>query len=48
MVDHQRAVAARGGCPLGSLVQQRAETDERAQQALAIAFDRWEASSKRA
>jgi TetR/AcrR family transcriptional repressor of nem operon len=32
---------ARGGCPIGSLTGQLAETDERARLALADSFDRW-------
>jgi TetR/AcrR family transcriptional repressor of nem operon len=34
--------AACGGCPIGSLVGQVAETDEEARTALAASFDRWE------
>jgi AcrR family transcriptional regulator len=34
---------ARGGCPLGSLVGQLAESDERAREELAASFARWEA-----
>jgi TetR/AcrR family transcriptional regulator, transcriptional repressor for nem operon len=34
---------ARGGCPLGSLAGQLAESDERARLALADSFDRWKA-----
>ena len=33
---------AHGGCPIGSLVPQLAETDTRARKELAAAFDRWE------
>jgi TetR/AcrR family transcriptional regulator, transcriptional repressor for nem operon len=34
--------SARGGCPIGSLAGQLAETDDRARLALAASFDRWE------
>jgi TetR/AcrR family transcriptional regulator, transcriptional repressor for nem operon len=34
---------ARGGCPLGSLAGQLAESDERARLVLADSFDRWKA-----
>jgi hypothetical protein len=33
---------ARGGCPIGSLVSQLAESDEDARHALAASFARWE------
>lgn len=42
LVALQTARAARGGCPIGSLVGQLAERDERARAALSGAFDRWE------
>jgi TetR/AcrR family transcriptional repressor of nem operon len=41
LVDYQRAQQACGGCPIGSLVGQLAESDETARLALAVAFDRW-------
>jgi TetR/AcrR family transcriptional repressor of nem operon len=43
MVDLQFERRACGGCPIGSLVPQLAETDERARRALADSFTRWEA-----
>jgi AcrR family transcriptional regulator len=43
MVALQVERNARGGCPIGSLVSQLAETDEQARIALAASFDRWEA-----
>jgi TetR/AcrR family transcriptional regulator, transcriptional repressor for nem operon len=42
MVAGQVARQAAGGCPIGSLVGQLAERDERARAALAGGFDRWE------
>jgi AcrR family transcriptional regulator len=42
LVELQVAVRARGGCPVGSLVGQLAETDEAARVALADSFTRWE------
>jgi AcrR family transcriptional regulator len=38
----QRQREARGGCPIGSLVGQLAESDPLARAALAAGFDRWE------
>jgi TetR/AcrR family transcriptional regulator, transcriptional repressor for nem operon len=38
----QKACGARGGCPIGSLVSQLAERDERARAELAASFGRWE------
>lgn len=43
MVDLQVERAGCGGCPIGTLVPQLAETDERARLALADSFTRWEA-----
>src|SRR5690349_13905639 len=43
MVQHQIAEQARGGCPIGSLVGQLAESDPEARAALAAGFDRGEA-----
>jgi TetR/AcrR family transcriptional regulator, transcriptional repressor for nem operon len=43
MVDVQVERQACGGCPIGSLVGQLAETDEPARLALAASFARWEA-----
>jgi AcrR family transcriptional regulator len=42
LVELQVAVRGRGGCPVGSLVGQLAETDEAARAALADSFARWE------
>jgi AcrR family transcriptional regulator len=43
LVDLQRQRHCEGGCPLGSLSSELAETDEPARAALATGFDRWEA-----
>jgi TetR/AcrR family transcriptional repressor of nem operon len=43
MVDLQFERRACGGCPIGSLVPQLAETDDLARRALADSFARWEA-----
>ena len=43
MVDLQFERQACGGCPVGTLVPQLAETDEKARVALAASFTRWEA-----
>jgi TetR/AcrR family transcriptional regulator, transcriptional repressor for nem operon len=43
MVELQVARHARAGCPIGSLVPQLAEADERARLMLAASFTRWEA-----
>jgi TetR/AcrR family transcriptional repressor of nem operon len=43
MVDLQVERDGRGGCPIGTLVPQLAETDEAARLALADSFTRWEA-----
>jgi AcrR family transcriptional regulator len=43
MVQLQIERRACGGCPVGSLVPQLAETDQQAREALAAAFARWEA-----
>src|SRR6266446_7422512 len=43
MVRHQIAQQARGGCPIGSLAGQLAESDPEARAAIAAGFDRWEA-----
>ena len=42
LVEMQVAVQARGGCAVGSLVGQLAETDEAARRALADSFARWQ------
>ncbi len=43
MVQHQIDEHARGGCPIGSLAGQLAESDPDARAAIAAGFDRWEA-----
>ena len=43
LVELQQEAGARGGCAIGSLVGQLAETDEQARQLLADGFARWEA-----
>lgn len=43
MVERQVRRQARGGCPIGSLVGELAETDDDARVALERAFARWEA-----
>jgi TetR/AcrR family transcriptional regulator, transcriptional repressor for nem operon len=43
LVGLQRQRHCEGGCPLGSLSSELAETDEPARAALAASFDRWEA-----
>jgi len=43
MVQHQIEQQARGGCPIGSLAGQLAESDPKARAAIAAGFDRWEA-----
>src|SRR5579862_9346686 len=42
LVELQVAAQARGGCPVGSLVGQLAESDDAARAALADAFARWQ------
>jgi TetR/AcrR family transcriptional repressor of nem operon len=43
LVELQVERRARGGCPIGTLVGQLAESDEKARLALASSFERWEA-----
>jgi AcrR family transcriptional regulator len=43
MVQHQIAQQARGGCPIGSLAGQLAESDPAARAAIAAGLERWEA-----
>ncbi len=43
MTKSQETARGRGGCPVGTLVAQLAESDEAAQRALAESFERWEA-----
>ena len=42
LVELQVKRRARGGCPVGSLVGQLAESDEKGRQVLADSFERWE------
>ena len=42
LVGHQTALRAHGGCPIGSLVPELAEADERARQELARSLDEWQ------
>jgi TetR/AcrR family transcriptional regulator, transcriptional repressor for nem operon len=44
VVDVERRRQGRGGCPLGSLGSQLAETDPQARTDIAASFDRWEAA----
>lgn len=47
LVQLQVAAGARGGCPIGSLVGQLAEFDERTRSVLAESFARWEEPLRR-
>ena len=47
LVQLQVAAGARGGCPVGSLVGQLAEDDERTRSVLAESFARWEEPLRR-
>jgi AcrR family transcriptional regulator len=42
VVDAERQLQCHGGCPLGSLGSQLAETDPQARAGIAASFDRWE------
>jgi len=42
LVDHQRRLGCRGGCPLGSLGMELAEIDDLARTRVAAGFVRWE------
>lgn len=44
VVEHQRAINCRGGCPIGSLGGELAETEPRARAKVAESFKRWEAA----
>lgn len=44
VVDMERQLQGRGGCPLGSLGSQLAETDPEARADVAASFGRWEAA----
>jgi len=43
VIQHQRELQCRGGCPIGSLGSELAETDPQARAALSTAFLRWQA-----
>jgi TetR/AcrR family transcriptional regulator, transcriptional repressor for nem operon len=43
LVEHQRTLECRGGCPLGTLGAELAEIDDAARMAVARGFGRWEA-----
>ena len=43
MVAFQRGLDCRGGCPIGSIGSELAETDQRARTDVAAGFQRWEA-----
>jgi AcrR family transcriptional regulator len=43
LVEHQRSLECRGGCPLGTLGAELAEIDDAARMAVARGFGRWEA-----
>ena len=47
LVQLQVGARARGGCPVGSLVGQLAETDKQTRKVLADAFERWEEPLRR-
>jgi AcrR family transcriptional regulator len=44
VVDHNRGTGGLGGCPVGSLGSELAETEPEARAVVAAAFKRWEAS----
>jgi TetR/AcrR family transcriptional regulator, transcriptional repressor for nem operon len=44
VVAHERALECRGGCPIGSLGSELAETEPRARAVVAVGFRRWEAA----
>jgi len=44
LVDHQRHMRCRGGCPLASLGHELVEVDGRARDELAASFNRWESN----
>lgn len=47
LVEHQRLMHYRGGCPIGSLGSELAEIDEKARVQIAAGFRRWEAGIRR-
>ena len=44
VIEHQRALNCNGGCPIGSLGSELAETDPEARARVAAGFKRWEAT----
>ena len=44
VIEHQRALNCNGGCPIGSLGSELAETDPEARAQIAQGFKRWEAA----
>ncbi len=42
VIEHQRALNCRGGCPIGSLGSELAETDAEARAQVSDGFNRWE------
>jgi TetR/AcrR family transcriptional repressor of nem operon len=44
VIEHQRELNCLGGCPIGSLGSELAETDPEARAQVAIGFKRWEAA----
>jgi AcrR family transcriptional regulator len=47
VVEHQRQLGCRGGCPLGSLGAELAERDDLARARVAASFARWESGLRR-
>lgn len=48
IVEHQRLTHCRGGCPLGTLANETAESDPDARTQLTGSFERWTAALRRA
>ena len=44
VIEHQRELNCRGGCPIGSLGSELAETDPSARAHVSAGFKRWEAA----
>jgi len=44
LIEHQRQLQCRGGCPIGSLGSELAEVDQQARVDVAAGFARWEAA----
>jgi TetR/AcrR family transcriptional regulator, transcriptional repressor for nem operon len=44
LIDYQRTLGCRGGCPIGSLGSELAETEPQAREQVASGFQRWEAA----